>query len=355
VELGHRQQHVEQPDCGLYDQRREPRRSGDAVSIRGHSANADALTFRDETGAAVSYETGKMPDPKVLWSPRLGFNWDVSRDQQMQIRGGTGVFTGPPLYVWISNQFGNTGVLIGEILENKTTARPFHPDTKHYWPAHVTGEGAASYELNVTDQDFKFPQVWRSNIAVDRRLPGDLVGTVEVLYNRDINGIYCINANLPAPQSAFTGVDDRPRWTANRINNVPGNAVTSAMVLENQSIGRSWNLSASLAKSLWNGLSARGAYSYGKAKNAIDPGSTAFSSFANNPHSGDPNNPGLGYADSTQGHRLYLQASYTRSYFGFGATTVSAFWGGAARIAELQPEGELRVRERHERRRRLRQ
>ena len=113
----------------------------------------------------------------------------------MQIRGGTGVFTGPPPYVWISNQLGNTGVLIGEILENNTTARPFHPDTKHYWPAHVTGEGAASYGLNVTDQDFKFPQVSRSNIAVDRRLPGDLVGTVEVLHNRDINGIYYINAN----------------------------------------------------------------------------------------------------------------------------------------------------------------
>jgi hypothetical protein len=97
-------------------------------------------------------------------------------------------------------------------------------------------------------------------------------------------------------------------------------------VLKNQSVGRSWNLSASLAKSLWHGLSARGAYSYGEARNTIDPGSTAFSSFANNQHSADPNNPGLGYSDGTQGHRVYLQASYTRSYFSVGSTTISAFW-----------------------------
>lgn len=290
------------------------------------NAKADALTFRDETGAAVRYSTGEMPDPKVLWSPRLGFNWDVERNQRTQVRGGTGVFTGPPLYVWISNQLGNTGVLIGEILEDNTRNRPFHPDTRRYWPSNVTGEGAASIELNVTDPDFKFPQVWRNNIAVDRRLLWDMIGTVEFLYNKDINGIYYINANLPTAQTAFTGVDNRPRWTANRINNTPGNVVTSAMVMKNQSVGSSWNLSTSLSKPMAYGFSIKSAYSYGEAKNTIDPGSTAFSTFANNQHAGDPNNPGLGWSNGTQGHRVFIQASYSRSYFNFGATTISAFW-----------------------------
>jgi hypothetical protein len=290
------------------------------------NAKADALTFRDETGAAVSYSTGDLPDPKFLWSPRLGFNWNVASNQRTQVRGGTGVFTGPPLYVWISNQLGNTGVLIGELLEDNTRLRPFHTDTKRYWPSNVTGEGAPSFELNVTDPDFQFPQLWRSNIAVDQRLPLDLVGTVELLYNRDINGIYYINANLPAPQTAFTGVDPRPRWTANRINNAAPNIITSAMVMKNQSVGSSWNLSASLSKSLWHGLSMKGAYSYGEAKNTIDPGSTAFSTFANNQHAADPNNPGLGFSNGTQGHRVFFQASYTRSYFNIGSTSISTFW-----------------------------
>lgn len=288
--------------------------------------NADALTFRDEHGAAVSYVSGSLPEAKVLWSPRFGFNWDVAGDQTTQIRGGTGVFTGPPLYVWISNQLGNTGVLQGSLSEDNVRTRPFNPDPAVYRPTNVTGAGASSYELNVTDNGFRFPQVWRTNIAVDRRLPGGVTGTVEYVYNRDVNGIYYINANLPAAQTAFTGADARARWTANRINNVAGNQVTSAIVMKNQSVGRSWNVSASLQKSMWHGLALRGAYSYGDSRNTIDPGSTAFASWASNQHPNDPNNPGLGRSQAAQGHRVYWQASYTRSYFGFGTTTVAAFW-----------------------------
>jgi hypothetical protein len=287
---------------------------------------ADALTFRDETGAAVQYQTGEMPDTKILWSPRAAVNWDMGGRQRTQVRAGTGLFTGPPLYVWISNQLGNTGVLIGEVLQDNTSAFPFHPDPNRYKPSSVTGEGATSFELNVTDPDFKFPQVWRTNLAVDQRLPGGFTGTVEFLYNKDVNGIYYINANLPAAQTAFTGVDNRPRWTANRLNNTAPNVITNAFVIKNQSIGKSWNISTSLSKTMFHGLSFKGAYSYGTARNTIDPGSTAGSTYANNQHSADPNNPGLGYSGYTQGHRVFLQGSYTREYFGFGATTISAFW-----------------------------
>src|SRR4029453_843832 len=136
---------------------------------------------------------------------------------------GPGSFTGPPLYVWISNQLGNTGVLIGEINcfqpACDPSIYPFSPDPARHKPTNVPGQGAASFELNVTDADFKFPQVWRTNLGIDHRLPGGVTGTVEFLYNKDINGTYYINANLPAAQTSFSGPDNRPRWTANRINN----------------------------------------------------------------------------------------------------------------------------------------
>jgi hypothetical protein len=294
------------------------------------NAKADALTFRNQDGSPVQYQTGEMPDTKILWSPRVSLNWDLGGRQTTQVRVGTGAFTGPPLYVWISNQLGNTGVLIGEIScftpACDPSIYPFNPNPDRYKPTNVTGAGAASFELNVTDPDFKFPQVWRTNLAVDHRLPGGITGTVEFLYNKDINGVSYINANLPAAQSAFVGVDNRPRWTANRINNTSPNIITSALVMGNESIGKSWNFSGSLSKTLYHGLSLRGAYSYGEARNTIDPGSTAFSSVANNQITFDPNNPGLGWSAYSQGHRIFVQGSYTRSYFDFGATTVSAFW-----------------------------
>jgi hypothetical protein len=298
------------------------------------NANADALTFRDEKGQAVQYSTGKLPDPNVLWSPRVGFNWDVASDQRTQLRGGTGVFTGKPAYVWISNQIGNTGVLTGFISADNTTAFPFSADPNRYKPATVTGAPATSYELALTDANFKFPQVWRSNIALDRRLPGRFTVTGELLYNKDINGIYYINANLPAPQTAFAGVDARPRWTSNRINNVVGNQVSNAIVMKNQNVGSSWNASAMVSKSTAH-FNLRSAYSYGISRNTVDPGSIAFGSWAGTPHSGDPNNPGVGYSStfgSLFGHRVFVNASYSREYFKLGATTVSVFW-------EARPSG----------------
>ncbi|HJR61619.1 MAG TPA: carboxypeptidase regulatory-like domain-containing protein [Vicinamibacterales bacterium] len=287
------------------------------------NAAADALTFREEDGSPVQYSTAKLPDASPHWSPRAGFNWDVNGNKTMQIRGGTGIFTGRPAYVWISNQIGNTGVLTGFASIDNTTTRPFHPDPDHYKPAEVTGAPASSYELALTDPDFKFPQLWRNNIAVDQRLPWGWTGTAEFIYNRDVNGIYYINANLPGPTGAFAGADGRPRWVGSNSNRIHSN-VSNAIVLKNQDVGRSWNTAFSVEKTSTAGLWVKAAYSYGQAKNTVDAGSIAFGSWNNNQHSGDPNNPGLGY--SNQGHRFFAAASYSREYFSFGKTTVSLFW-----------------------------
>lgn len=285
------------------------------------NANADALTFRNEDGSPAQYQTAKLPDANILWSPRVGFNWDVTGNRSTQVRGGTGVFTGPPAYVWISNQIGNTGVLTGFAQLDNTRLRPWNPNPNAYKPTDVTGAPASSYELALTDPNFKFPQTWRTNVAVDQRLPGGFIGTAEFLYNRDVNGIYYINANLPAAQSAFVGVDNRPRYTSNRIHS----NVSNAVVLKNQDVGRSWNISAALQKTFRQGM-FKTAYSYFKAENTVDPGSIAFGSWNNNQHPGDPNNPGLGI--SQEGHRFYAAGSYRVEYLKFGATTFSAFFEG---------------------------
>lgn len=293
------------------------------------NALADALSFRDENGNAVQYSTKKLPDANILFSPRVGFNWDVLGDRTTQIRGGTGIFTGRPAYVWISNQIGNTGVLTGFESIDNTKTRPFHPDPNHYKPTNVTGAPATSYELALTDPNFKFPQLWRTNVAVDQKLPFDLIGTAEFLYNKDVNGVYYINANLTAPNSSFTGADNRPRWTstATAITRINTN-VANAVVLKNQNQGHSWNISASLEMPNRDGLFAKAAYTYGESKNTVDPGSIAFGSWNNNRHASNPNNPGLGFSDYSPGHRVFAAISYRQEYFDFGATTISLFWDG---------------------------
>ncbi|MFZ1290531.1 MAG: carboxypeptidase regulatory-like domain-containing protein [Melioribacteraceae bacterium] len=289
------------------------------------NAQVDGLSFQDEDGNAAQYSTSKLPDPNPLFSPRIGFNWDVNSDKTMQVRGGTGIFTGRPAYVWISNQIGNNGVLTGfEQLDN-TTARPFNPDINHYKPTSVTGDPASSYELAFTDSDFKFPQIWRTNLAVDQKLPFGLIGTAEAIYGRDVNGVYYINANLADANTSFSGVDNRARWTtSNRINS----NIANAIVLKNQDEGSSFNISAALEKPFRDDWFAKVAYNYGYSENTVDAGSIAFGSWNNNQHSNDPNNPGIAFSNYSPGHRIFAAAAYRAEYFDFGATTFSVFWDG---------------------------
>ena len=292
------------------------------------NAAADALSFRDETGATVKYSTKQLPKANPLISPRVGFNWDVARNRGTQVRGGTGVFTGKPPFVWISNQIGNTGVLTGfedcrlnAVTGCDTRNRPFSSNPDKYKPTNVTGAPAAAYELALTNDDFKFPQVWRSNIGVDQRLPWGMTGTGEFLYSRDVNGVYYINANLPASQTSFAGADTRPRYTSARINS----NIANATVLKNQDIGRNWNMTGSLKKTFGSGF-VQAAYNYGEAENTVDAGSIASGSFTGNAISGDPNNPGISFSSNSPGHRFFVSANYRKEYFGFGATAISLFF-----------------------------
>ncbi len=101
------------------------------------------------------------------------------------------------------------------------------------------------------------------------------------------------------------------------------------MVLKNQSVGRSWNAAVTLARVQAAGLSFRSSYSYNVSENTVDAGSIAAGSWNGNPHSGDPNNPGLSYSTpfgGSLGHRFFALVSYNKEFFRFGATSVSLFW-----------------------------
>ena len=176
--------------------------------------NANALTFRDENGQPVQYDSGAdagrqhpvvaARSASTTTSPairRRSFAAAPACSPASRSTSGSPTSLATPACC--------RGVV--DTVSTNTTAFPFSTNVDKYKPA-ATGQPAASYELNVTDNDFRFPQVWRSNIAVDRRLPGGFTGTAEFIYNRDVNGMYYINANLPAAQTTFTGVDKRPRW-----------------------------------------------------------------------------------------------------------------------------------------------
>jgi hypothetical protein len=306
------------------------------------------IPFFDETGFenttvagqtflnGLKVSTAKLPDPKPLWSPRIGFNFDAMGDKSLQIRGGTGIFTGRPAFVWISNQIGNNGVLTGFEQIDNTTTRPFTPT-----PIQFIADPTAlpsSYELALTDQNFKFPQVWRSNLAIDKKLPWNMVATFEAIYSQDVNGINYLNINEEPATRNFTGPDTRLRYAASGLSGTAANNairindnVVNAVYLTNQNTGTNLNLTVSLDKKFSSGLFARVAYNFGRAENLVDAGSIAAGSWNSITSVNGNNNPDLGYSSNDQRHRVLGALSYNINYgkaIG-GGTTISLFVNGA--------------------------
>lgn len=286
------------------------------------NTNVSGQTFRGRDDLGYKINTAKLPDPHLLISPRFGFNWDVTGDRTLQIRGGSGIFTGRPAFVWISNQIGNNGVLTGFDQLDKTKNRPFNPDPKAYIPANASLP--SSYELAVTDPDFRFPQTWRSNIAADVKIPFGLIGTVEYIYSKEVNGMGYFNANLPDPTKTLKGPDNRPVYTSTRINSNVVNAIT----LDNSNNGMSHSFAVSLEKPMTKGLFGKVAYAFGSAKNTVDPGSIASGSYNNNLISFDPNNAPLAFSGNDQRHRFITALSYRIEYAKLGATQFGLFFEG---------------------------
>jgi hypothetical protein len=216
--------------------------------------------------------TGVLPETKVMMSPRIGFNWDVLNDKSLQIRGGTGLFTGRVPFVWISNQFTNNGQVNGTFSRGSTSssANPitnpagltFESDPFSQPTGEDLGFTAGRGAINVVDENLKFPQVFRTNLAIDKKLPWGLFATVEGIFSKTYNNVNFINLNRDVDEAfTFVGVDQRPRYLSGRID--PN--FDEIIKFENTNEGYSYNVVAMLQKQFSKGFSAQVSYTYGKS------------------------------------------------------------------------------------------
>ncbi|MCS6832168.1 MAG: hypothetical protein NZ521_01225, partial [Flammeovirgaceae bacterium] len=289
------------------------------------------MTFKNR-GVDYKINTAKLPDPQILWSPRLGFNYDVFDNKKTQVRGGTGLFSGRPAFVWISNQIGNNGVLTGFIQQDNTRTYAFNPDPKKHIPSNPTLP--SSYEIAATDPNFKFPQIWRSNLAVDQQLPWGVIATAEFIYSKNVNAVDYVNVNEREATQTFAGPDNRPRYpglglTGNAFNNAIriNPAVVNAIVLQNTNKGYSYTATLKLEKPFSNGWNAMIAYNFGVAKDIINPGSIAAGSWNGNFSVRGNNYADLAFSNNDQRHRIIAAASYRKEWSeSLGATQITLFW-----------------------------
>src|SRR4029453_18383967 len=159
------------------------------------------------------------------------------------LRGGTGIFTGRVPFVWIGNVISNPG-------GNPNLPSPFNATADSVF----TSDEAMlqqSFDLNSMVTDFKWPQTWVSDIAIDQQLGRGFLGTLEVIYGNDLNNVIVRNADLVAPVRTLP--DGRPYFGgagANELN--PDGA--GIYVLDNTNEGYNFNITPRLRTGFEFGL-----------------------------------------------------------------------------------------------------
>lgn len=254
--------------------------------------------YTDGTKATIDHT--KLPDAKILFSPRIGFNFDVKGDKSTIIRGGTGSFTGRFPFVWVGNQVANP----------------------NWWFYCATAP------------DFQFPQVWRSNIGIDTKLPGDFTLSADVIYTKDINAMMVRNWGLNKPTGSLKGVDNRPIYTFGDkavFNGLGFPLPVNGYVFTNTNVGQTFNAMFQIQKHWANGMFMSLAYSYLDSKDASSiPAEISSDAFARNPAYGDVNEPVLSYSRYGNKHRIVGSAYKKFSYSHDKMATSIAFFFEAA-------------------------
>jgi hypothetical protein len=222
--------------------------------------------------------TTKVPRNVKQWAPRIGFNWDITGDQVNQLRGGTGAFTGNPAYVWLSNLFGNSGVSgYGNLSCTNPSTAPAMQGLGEALPGNCKGStGAPAITVNTVDPNLKFPETWRSSIGYDRRLPWNMIGTLEGMYTRSIYNFYYQDIGLVAnPIGADRNgrqlYGDIASLTTNPVPTRPTTGIGDVFEISNtKTHDYSYSVTGQLVKRFSNNFEGQLAYTYGRSYDVWD-------------------------------------------------------------------------------------
>lgn len=281
------------------------------------SENAPFNAYAASKGWDV--KTNHKLSSNPLFSPRVGFRWDINDDSKFILRGGIGIFTGRIPYVWISNNFQNTGIQMSTYdsykANNKDIELILDPNGQQA-NADKLKSVTGNQIVNVYDNDFKFAQNFRVNLGFDFNLL-DIDWTAEAVFSKTLNDIYY--KNLAYDQTGktmnqtFNDIewDNRPMYT--RVTT--GTDFRNVYGLYNTSKGYTVNLSLKAEKHFDFGLDLMASYTWTKSKSVNNGSSSvAESNWRYNYTYRDSNDPELGNSAYNIPHRIQASAYYRLSY-----------------------------------------
>ena len=168
---------------------------------------------------ADNVQAGSAPEGQLMFSPRIGFNYNLDDTGSSKLRGGVGLFTSRIPFVWPGAMFNTNGVtstFIGDFAISEELL--FRPDIQNQYV--FENPTIPSGDLNLFTNDFRYPQVLRGNLAYDTRVGDGWNLGLEAIYTKTINNINYTNINTSSEIDAlFTGSgDDRPIFVLSLIH-----------------------------------------------------------------------------------------------------------------------------------------
>jgi len=289
-----------------------------------------AADFNSTTLVAISEQYdlqgargGQAPSAQLMFSPRLGFNYDASINTR--VRGGLGIFTSRIPFVWPGGMYSNNGFTIGGIDEDDIDNLSFSADPLNQ-PASAN---VALGQIDLFAEDFRYPQVFRASLALDQDFGDGWSASLEGMYTKTLNNVFYQNVNSdPTVDFNWTnGDDDRPIFTRTDIDDTY-NAIYLA---SNTNEGYAYNVTGSLSKRFDIGLNLFAAYTFGDAEAIFEGTSSQNSSQWRGAFTTDGrNNAILGRSDFAIGTRVVGSAGYTIDWTKDGNfnTNISLFYNG---------------------------
>lgn len=280
------------------------------------------------------YDTTALPGTSIMFSPRLGFNWDLIGNHRIVVRGGTGLFTGRIPFVWVVAQAGDAGVLQTTYtgVKGKGIVPTFVTDrldmlNQVYGGSFTPGTIPSISSCSLIDKDLKMPQTWKSSLAIDFKLPWGMTASIEGVFNRDINPTRVVNVGIKdGVMSKIDGCDDNRMYYGQYYDSTLKNAY---LLTNSETGGYYYSATAKLEKSFRGGFAGMVAYSYSGAQVLGDGSGDQMYSTWNTPYTVNGNNAlELSPAGYVMPHRLIASLSYRFEYAKHLATSVSLFYNG---------------------------
>lgn len=260
-----------------------------------------------------------------LINPRVAFKYQLNNNETMQLRGGSGLFSGRIPFAWYAyahyisgNEYGNidlrpdTSVAITRDLSELREVQP-----------NLT-------EINLVDDNFQLPRDWRTSIAWDYELPNGIQLTAEFMFSKNLKGIRFQSLNIKDSTQNYEGADNRAYYHLPSDEKRVNNNATNVFLLTNTNKGYNYFFTVQASKQFDNGLSTSIAYTYSESKDLFNGVRNSMAANFNVNQAVNSNDPDLSWSNFDLRHRIISTWNYGKVWNEKNSTAFNLVYAGRA-------------------------